>query len=108
ELSRLPNWSRTAPVATMIWDRSGLVVCALSWYRLRAGTPSDLSAWQVAGSQATTAVGLTWLATQATARLRTAAPAPRAVSDPLLCPGVAVRPDSTSATEPAATRATTE
>ncbi len=78
EPSRLPNWARTAAVATMIWDRSGLVVCGPSRYRRLAGTPCALSAWHMTGSQATTAVRLTWPATQAAARLRTAAPAPRA------------------------------
>ena len=107
EPSRLPNCARTAAVATMIWDRSGLVVCGPSRYRRLARTPCDLSAWHMTGSQATTAVRLTCPATQAAACLRTAAPAPRACEPwPTPGPGV-VLPDSTSAITAAATRATT-
>src|SRR5580704_14864615 len=107
ELSTLPNCARTAEVATMIWDRSGLVVCGPSWYRRPAGIPCDLSTWHMTGSQATMAARLTWPATQPAARLRTAAPAPRA-GEPWPTPGPDVLlPDSTSAIKPAATRATT-
>ena len=107
ELSTLPNWARTAAVATMTWDRSGLVVCGPSRYRRPAGTPCALSAWHMTGSQATTVVRLTWPTTQAAARLRTTAPAPRAGGPwPEPCPAV-VLPDSSSAITAAPTRATT-
>jgi hypothetical protein len=64
---RPPNWLRTAAVAITTSEPSGSVAADRSTSRFPAVTPWASSAEHMAGSQATIAPPLTWLATQAAA-----------------------------------------
>src|ERR1700749_4560013 len=104
EVRRLPNSRRTSPVATITFDRRGSVRPERSVRRRPGGIPCTLRTWHIAGSQDTTALVLTWLATQVAAPLRIVwmggPGAPRLWSPPCR--------DSTNATDPVAASTTAE
>ena len=95
---RLPSRPRTAAVATMTLEGSGLAAPGLSSSSEAGGVPCAASARHITGSQDTVAARLTWPATQAAARSRIAIPVPAPARLP--APAVACRA-STNASTPA-------